>query len=310
MSEYYLTKDELYHHGIKGQKWGNRRWQNEDGSLTPAGREHYGYGARAQYKNRVGMAKAAYKAKDKAVQDNYFKKLESIEKGYKRGQKLSEKDQKRELDLDNRAQAAWKANKEAYKAERKAAKEEYKQSDEYKARQAKLKKAAIAGAAVAATALAAYGVYKVGKLKVERANTILEGRKLCAKHAAENERKLYEQMSSYYQGEDRLFEHRPVNRLSDPYAKSLRRDMMKSQKNITKATKAYNEADKALRSNNFNKLKTAYKYAKEGSKNKKEYNNLLENASDWITRDRIKRAFYRSKDPIDISLRRISNKRH
>lgn len=36
----------LYHHGVKGQKWGERRWQNEDGSLTPAGYEHYGYGYR------------------------------------------------------------------------------------------------------------------------------------------------------------------------------------------------------------------------------------------------------------------------
>lgn len=34
--------EELYHHGIKGQKWGVRRFQNEDGSLTPAGRERYG----------------------------------------------------------------------------------------------------------------------------------------------------------------------------------------------------------------------------------------------------------------------------
>ena len=33
---------ELYHHGIKGQKWGVRRFQNEDGSLTAAGRERYG----------------------------------------------------------------------------------------------------------------------------------------------------------------------------------------------------------------------------------------------------------------------------
>lgn len=37
-----IYSDELYHHGIKGQKWGNRRYQNEDGSLTDAGRARYG----------------------------------------------------------------------------------------------------------------------------------------------------------------------------------------------------------------------------------------------------------------------------
>ncbi len=37
---------ELYHHGIKGQKHGQRRYQNADGSLTPLGREHYGVGER------------------------------------------------------------------------------------------------------------------------------------------------------------------------------------------------------------------------------------------------------------------------
>lgn len=31
----------IYHHGIKGQKWGIRRYQNSDGSLTPAGKKRY-----------------------------------------------------------------------------------------------------------------------------------------------------------------------------------------------------------------------------------------------------------------------------
>ena len=33
--------DRLKHHGIKGQKWGVRRFQNKDGSLTREGQKHY-----------------------------------------------------------------------------------------------------------------------------------------------------------------------------------------------------------------------------------------------------------------------------
>jgi hypothetical protein len=36
---YELTNNVLYHHGIKGQKWGVRRYQNPDGSLTEAGKK-------------------------------------------------------------------------------------------------------------------------------------------------------------------------------------------------------------------------------------------------------------------------------
>ena len=40
LQSYYY--DYLTHHGIKGQKWGVRRFETKDGHLTPAGKERYG----------------------------------------------------------------------------------------------------------------------------------------------------------------------------------------------------------------------------------------------------------------------------
>lgn len=36
-----MENNELYHWGVKGMRWGQRRYQNKDGTLTPAGKKRY-----------------------------------------------------------------------------------------------------------------------------------------------------------------------------------------------------------------------------------------------------------------------------
>ena len=78
--------DALYHHGIKGMRWGIRRWQNEDGSLTEAGRRHYDI-------KEVRLAARAARAESRAT----VKAARIQNKMYEKAQKAQAKEDRKNL---------------------------------------------------------------------------------------------------------------------------------------------------------------------------------------------------------------------
>lgn len=65
----YYSYNELYHHGVKGQKWGVRRYRNPDGSLTDEGRRHI-YQDKIQKRNSYNKSKEKFKQTKKEYRLN------------------------------------------------------------------------------------------------------------------------------------------------------------------------------------------------------------------------------------------------
>jgi len=136
-NDYYLM-----HHGIPGQKWGLRRYQNNDGSLTVAGKARYYKIRRLDNKNDHLAYKIETKEKKAAVIE---KKAEKIHAKYD----LGESNRAAKKSADYKIKAA-KIRKKAlgveddYKRlrlEAKAAKKQFK-SDKLKAKSDRLSKLA------------------------------------------------------------------------------------------------------------------------------------------------------------------------
>lgn len=99
MNDWREYQDELFHHGIKGQKWGVRRFQNDDGTLTTAGQKRYGekvtmhqgktnvfvggnkYKTHNEFKTANNFAKGTYKQNKARIKEEYKEARAKGEKG-------------------------------------------------------------------------------------------------------------------------------------------------------------------------------------------------------------------------------------
>lgn len=104
-----MDNNELMHHGVRGMKWGVRRYQNKDGSLTAAGKKRYEKEmARLREEQKTLKNKQATKAK--------LDKLNSMKEDVER--------QKRELNGDSKPISKMSRTKEVRKSPKEMSYEE------------------------------------------------------------------------------------------------------------------------------------------------------------------------------------------
>lgn len=96
--------NELYHSGVKGQKWGQRRYQNPDGTLTAEGKARYRNAKKKRYNLETEASRAASVYVDRA------RRLEKQTAKYNKIKERGEDTTKQTAKLDNakKAEKYWK----------------------------------------------------------------------------------------------------------------------------------------------------------------------------------------------------------
>lgn len=135
----YNYSYELYHHGIKGQKWGIRRYQNEDGSLTEAGKKK-------QLMSEYRSARKDYR---------------SSELRYRKAAREDKKAQSRTSSREERYEKSENLNKAFFDSLRKQS--AFRQAKE-KVKDYKTYKAINVGKIAAATAIGVVGTIAIAKV--------------------------------------------------------------------------------------------------------------------------------------------------
>ena len=95
----FMENSQLYHHGILGMKWGVRRFQNKDGSLTSDGKRHLEQNSKAKQgnnKKKKGHTTNKGKSINELSDDELRQRINRLELE-KRYEALSKKEQKAKM---------------------------------------------------------------------------------------------------------------------------------------------------------------------------------------------------------------------